>query len=218
MHDLIDRMGGVEFLRNNLWILGLCLIGTYLVNFAFAYLRGKWSAMAAESTAKRLRDRLYDHLQNLTYDFHVKAETGDLIQRCTSDVETIRRFLAVQLVEVGRALSLLAAALGIMLSLDVRMTLISVSVIPLIFGFSFLFFVRIQKAFLAVDESEGRLSTTLQENLTGVRVVRAFGRQAYETEKFDERNTEYRDLTYRLIRILAAYWSLSDGLALCRWA
>lgn len=214
LHDLIDRMGGVEFLRNNLWILGLCLIGTYLVNFAFAYLRGKWSAMAAESTAKRLRDRLYDHLQNLTYDFHVKAETGDLIQRCTSDVETIRRFLAVQLVEVGRALSLLAAALGIMLSLDVRMTLISVSVIPLIFGFSFLFFVRIQKAFLAVDESEGRLSTTLQENLTGVRVVRAFGRQAYETEKFDERNTEYRDLTYRLIRILAAYWSLSDGLAL----
>ena len=137
-----------------------------------------------------------------------------MIQRCTSDVETIRRFLAVQLVEVGRALSLLAAALGIMLSLDVRMTLISVSVIPLIFGFSFLFFVRIQKAFLAVDESEGRLSTTLQENLTGVRVVRAFGRQAYETEKFDERNTEYRDLTYRLIRILAAYWSLSDGLAL----
>jgi len=211
---LLRRAGGVEFLRQNLWILGLCLVGTHLINFAFAYLRGKWSATAAESTAKTLRDRLYDHLQNLTYDFHVKAETGDLIQRCTSDVETIRRFLAVQLVEVGRALFLLAAALGIMLSLDIRMTLISVSVIPIIFVFSLIFFMKVQKAFLAVDESEGRLTTTLQENLTGVRVVRAFGRQAYETEKFDERNSEYRNLTYRLIRVLAAYWSLSDGLAL----
>lgn len=213
LHNLINRTGGLEFLRRNLWVLGLCLVGVHLVNFLFVYLRGKWSATAAESTAKKLRDTLYGHLQNLSYDYHVKTETGDLIQRCTSDVETIRRFLAMQLVEIGRALFMLIAALVIMLSLDVRMTLISMAVIPLIFVFSFIFFMKVQKAFLKADESEGRLSTTLQENLTGVRVVRAFGRQAYETEKFDERNTEYRNLTYRLIRILAAYWSLSDGLA-----
>ncbi|MGI6140113.1 MAG: ABC transporter ATP-binding protein [Caldicoprobacterales bacterium] len=211
---LIDRIGGLEFLRKNLWVMGLCLIGVHLVNFLFVYLRGKWSATAAESTAKRLRDRLYGHLQRLTYDFHVKAETGDLIQRCTSDVETIRRFLAVQLVEVGRALSLLTASLIIMLSLDVRMTLISMIVIPFILAFSLIFFMKVQKAFLEVDESEGQLSNTLQENLTGVRVVRAFGRQAYEMKKFDVRNAEYRDLTYKLIRVLAAYWSMSDGFAL----
>ena len=214
LQSLVYRTGGREFLRSNLWVLGLALVAVHLANFLFVYLRGKWSATAAESTAKNLRDRLFGHLQHLTYDYHVKAETGDLIQRCTSDVETIRRFLAMQLVEVGRAVFMLTAALLIMLSLDLRMTLISMVVIPLIFGFSFIFFMKIQKAFLKVDESEGRLSNTLQENLTGVRVVRAFGRQAHETWKFEERNREYRDLTYRLIRILAAYWALSDGFAL----
>ena len=159
LHGFVNRVGGLEFLRTNLWILGLCLVGVHLVNFLFVYLRGKWSAKAAESTAKKLRDRLYGHLQNLTYDYHVKAETGDLIQRCTSDVETIRRFLAMQLVEVGRALFMLIASLIIMLSLDVRMTLISMVVIPL-FWFFLCFFMKVQKAFLKVDESEGRLSNT----------------------------------------------------------
>ncbi|HHY82500.1 MAG TPA: ABC transporter ATP-binding protein [Clostridiales bacterium] len=214
LHNLINRIGGMVFIRKNLWVLGLCLIAVYLFNFLFVFLRGKWSAKASESIAKRLRDRLFEHLQNLPYDYHVKAETGDLIQRCTSDVETIRRFLAVQLVEVGRALFMLTGALIIMLSLDVRMTLLSLIVVPLIFGFSLVFFMKVQKAFLQADEAEGRLSNTLQENLTGVRVVRAFGRQAFETEKFDSRNVEYRDLSYKLVRILAVYWAVSDSIAL----
>ncbi len=211
--NLINNIGGLEFFRTNLWILGLSLVVVYLVNFLFVYLRGKWSAQAAESIAKNLRDKLYRHIQRLTYDYHVKAETGDLIQRCTSDVETIRRFLAVQLVEIGRALFMLTASLTIMLSLDVRMTLISMAIMPILFVFSFSFFMKVQRAFLKSDESEGRLSNTLQENLTGVRVVRAFGRQKHETEKFDEKNREYSDLTYRLIKIMATFWSLSDGLA-----
>ncbi|MGB4389479.1 MAG: ABC transporter ATP-binding protein, partial [Caldicoprobacterales bacterium] len=145
---------------------------------------------------------------------HVKAETGDLIQRCTSDVETVRRFLSVQLVELGRAIIMLVAAIFIMIKIDKQMTLASVLVVPIIFTFAFVFFIKVQKAFLKADESEGRLSNILQENLTGVRVVRAFGRQVYEDEKFDRQNIEYRDLVNKLIRLLAMYWSLSDGLAL----
>ena len=210
IQTLIERVGGVPMLQRNLWIMGLLLLGINGVNGIFMFLRGKWSAQAAESTAMNMRDTLYNHLQHLPYDYHVKAETGDLIQRCTSDVETIRRFLAMQFVEIGRALFMLTMALVIMLSLDVRMTLMSTFVIPFIFSFSFIFFKKVEKAFQLSDESEGRLSTTLQENLTGVRVVRAFGRQAFETEKFEKRNREYTDLTYKLIRLLAGYWSLSD--------
>ena len=113
-------------------------MGVHLVNFLFVYLV-KMVCHCSGIHSQKLRDTLYGHLQNLSYDYHVKTETGDLIQRCTSDVETIRRFLAMQLVEVGRALFMLIAALVIMLSLDVRMTLISMAVIPLIFVFSFIF-------------------------------------------------------------------------------
>ncbi len=208
--ELVERIGGMSILEQNLWILGLVLLGINIGNGFFMYLKGKWSAKAAESIAKNMRDTLYNHLQHLSYDYHVKVETGDLIQRCTSDVETIRRFLAMQFVEIGRGLFMLAAALFIMLSIDVQMTLVAMIVIPFIFSFGFIFFIKVKNAFQLSDEAEGRLSTTLQENLTGVRVVRAFGRQSFETDKFEIRNREYTDLTYRLIRLLAGYWSISD--------
>jgi ATP-binding cassette subfamily B protein len=211
---IVVGFGGIDGLRRNLWICGLALLAITIVNGVFQFVKGRWSAAASESIAKQLRDDLYDHIQRLPYDSHVKAETGDLIQRCTSDVETVRRFLSVQLVELGRAIIMLVAAIFIMIKIDKQMTLASVLVVPIIFTFAFVFFIKVQKAFLKADESEGRLSNILQENLTGVRVVRAFGRQVYEDEKFDRQNIEYRDLVNKLIRLLAMYWSLSDGLAL----
>jgi len=212
MEDVILRLGGRDVLAHNLWICGLFLLAISLINGAAMYMRGKWTAQASESTARNLRNMLYDHLQNLPYDEHVKAETGDWVQRCTSDVETIRRFLAVQLVEIGRTLFLLTMALVIMFNLDVKMTFISMAVVPIIFVFSYIFFSKVKEAFRLVDEAEGRLTTVLQENLTGIRVVRAFGRQAYEIKKFDDKNREYRDLSYRLMRLMANYWAISDFL------
>jgi ATP-binding cassette, subfamily B, bacterial len=214
MVKIVEAVGGTSVLVQNLWICGLMLILLAIINGLFTFLKGSWTAVAAESTAKNLRNNLYDHLQHVPYDYHIKAETGDLIQRCTSDVETVRAFMAVQFVEIGRALFMLTMALIIMLSLDVKMTLISMIVVPIIFAFALVFFMRVKKAFKESDEAEGRLSTVLQENLTGVRVVRAFARQDYEMEKFDAKNAEYRDLTYNLIRLLAGYWSTSDLLCM----
>ncbi|MGB7604223.1 MAG: ABC transporter ATP-binding protein [Lutisporaceae bacterium] len=212
--NMIEKIGGTSILAKNLWICGLVLILLSALNGIFTFFRGKWSAVASESTARGIRNKLYDHLQHVTYDYHVKAETGDLIQRCTSDVETIRAFLAMQFVEIGRALFMLSMALIIMLSLDVRMTMVAMIVVPIIFAFAFIFFMKVKKAFTASDEAEGRLSTVLQENLTGVRVVRAFARQDYEMDKFDVKNAEYRDLTYNLLKLLANYWSFSDLLCM----
>ncbi len=214
MQNLISYLGGETVLSRNIWICGIAIILLAVGNGFFTYLKGKWSASASESIAKNIREGLYNHLQHVHFDYHVKAETGDLIQRCTSDVDTIRSFLAVQFVEIGRAVFMLTLALSIMLSLNVKMTLVSMSVIPVIFCFSYIFFLKVKKAFKDSDESEGRMSTVLQENLTGVRVVRAFARQQYEIEKFDVRNAEFRDLTYKLIRLLAGYWSLSDMLCM----
>jgi ATP-binding cassette subfamily B protein len=212
VEDAVLRLGGRDALAHNLWVCGVALLAISLINGAAMYVRGKWTAQASESMARNLRDLLYDHLQNLPYDEHVKAETGDWVQRCTSDVETIRRFLAVQMAEIGRTGFLLVMALTIMFSLNVKMTFISMAVVPVILAFSYVFFSKVKEAFRLADEAEGKLTTVLQENLTGIRIVKAFGRQAYEVEKFDGKNREYRDLSYRLVRLMANYWALSDFL------
>jgi len=210
--------GGHSGLVGKLWICSIVLILITLIRGVFLYFKGKWSAVASESIAQHIRDKVYDHLQLLPYDYHVKSKTGDLIQRCTSDVETVRRFLSIQFVELGRALFMVGFALSFMLPMSVPMTMVSMALIPFIFGFAVIFFIKVKNAFQLSDESEGRMSTVLQENLTGVRVVRAFARQAHEIDKFDEKNSEYRDLTYRLIRLLAWYWSISDFLSLIQIA
>ncbi len=212
--QIVDYLGGTEQLANKLWMCALIIVGITLIRGIFLYTKGKWSAVSSENIAKNIREKLYNHLQHLPYDYHVKAETGDLIQRCTSDVDTIRRFLAVQLVEVGRAVFIIALVTPIIFSLNTQLAFVAIAVIPLIILFAFIFFVKIKAAFKLSDESEGKMSTTLQENLTGMRVVRAFARQKFEIDKFEEKSKEYRDLTYRLIWLLAWYWALSDLLCM----
>lgn len=201
-----------EYWLDNLWIPALVLVGVTLANGVFVHLRQRATAQASEGIAKRMRDTLYTHLQNVPYDYHKHASTGDLVQRCTSDVETVRRFVSTQLLEVVRTVVMVGVALVIMLSLNVRMALISIVTVPFIFGFSFIYFGRVKKRFGEVDEAEGRISTIMQENFSGVRVVRAFGQQRNETDRFLEANGDYRDKTYRLIKMQGMFWGTSDAL------
>ena len=210
MEWLVNMLGGLPYLSAHIWICGLAVILVTAITGVFSFLKGKLTATSAEGMAKRLKDSLYDHLQKMPYEYHVKAQTGDLIQRCTSDVETVRRFLGNQMVEILRTLTVVSFALYVMLSVSVKMTLVAMASIPVIFVFAFVFFSKIRKAFKECDEKEGQLSTVLQENLSGVRVVRAFGRQRYEMDKYMEKNGEFRKLVQRVIHLLACYWSLSD--------
>ena len=210
----VEQMGGRDFLIRNLWIMALVILSLNLVSCLFGYLRGRWSAEASESIAENMRNRLYRHLQSLSFDYHVKAETGDLIQRCTSDVETIRRFLSSQVVEMFRSVLMLVIALVIMLSMNVKMTLVSMILVPPLFAFAWLFFSWVRRWFRESDEAEGRMSAVLQENLTGVRVVRAFGREQYEVEKFNRVNNELHKKSRKLCDLLAVYWSGSDCMSM----
>lgn len=210
----VNQMGGRDFLLNNLWIMALCLLLLNLLGGAFQYLRGRMTAQASETIAKGMRDQLYSHIQTLPYDYHVKVMTGDLIQRCTSDVETIRRFLAAQLVEIFRTLLMIVIALTVMLRMNARMTGVSMILVPPLFLFAYLFFSFVQKAFRISDEAEARMSAVLQENLSGVRVVRAFAREQYEVEKFAQVNDSLRRKNARLCDLLAIYWPGSDMLSM----
>jgi ATP-binding cassette, subfamily B, bacterial len=192
----------------------LAIVGFNALHGLLTYVRGKWAAEASEGIVRRLRHELYSHLERLPSAYYDRADTGDLVQRCSSDVETVRVFLAAQVVEIARVAFFLAIATPMMLSQDLRMSVVSLAVTPVLLLFAVLFFRQVRQLFELVDTSEGRLTTLLQENLTGIRVVRAFGQQPFEVSRFHERNGELRDLEYRLFIALSKYWTLSDSLVL----
>lgn len=210
----IQEMGGREFLRSHLWILGLVLIALNLINGVFTFCKGRLNAQASENIAFTLRTSLYAHLQHLPFSYHVRAATGDLIQRCTSDVETIRRFLSVQIMEVVNTVLLVTLTLIILFSKHVKITLLSMVLVPALFLFAMWFFHKVHSGFRVMDEAEGRMSAVLQENLSGVRVVRAFGQQQREVEKFDQANGDFRRKAKHLNDLLAVYWGGGDVLSM----
>lgn len=205
-------MGGVSLVAENLWIPALFIVALTATAGAAIYLRQRWAAEASETVVRDLRNQVFDHLQRLPSRYFDTAHTGDIIQRCTSDVETVRLFITTQVVDISRSIVMFFVPLPLMLLIDVRMTVMAVILLPVIVGYSTWFFLRVRSRFEVVDEAEGRLTTSIQENLSGIRVVRAFGRHEYEAERFGEHNESYRRLDNDLIHQTAIFWSISDLL------
>ena len=203
-----------ETIRENpgkmLTIAALAVILLAAINIAANYYSKVFAAKGSESFVKGMRDQLYDHIQKLPYSWHVKNQTGDIIQRCTSDVDVVRNFVTNQLMEVFRIISLIVFYMVIMFSMNVKISLIAVSFFPIVILYSGYFFSKIAQHFQEADEAEGILSSVVQENLTGVRVVRAFGRESFERKRFDEKNERFAGLWIYLGKFLSLYWSIGD--------
>ena len=209
---ILQNLGGAPWIQTHLPLAAALSVAMMALSGLFLYLRGRWAAIAAEDTARRLRERLYNHLHLLEFDYFSRANTGDLIQRCTSDLETVRSFLATQAVEIGRGVFLVLLTGLLMFRSNALLAVVSLSILPAIVVFGYIFFQKVRKTFQESDAAEGQLSDTLQENVSGIRVVRAFARRDYEEQRFDKRNVDFRDKTYKLIRLLAWYWSISNLL------
>lgn len=207
-----------EWLRGNLWAVGLAFIICITFQAFFSFLSSYSANIAAEHAAKSMRDTLYGHIHDLPYETLLRSQTGDWLQRCTSDVDTTRRFLCFEFFEICRTLILIGFAYPLMLSLNLTLTAWGSIVIPVILVFSIVFHVVVQRVFLGVDEREGMLSGIIQENVTGVRVVRAFARQAFELDRFAVANGRFRDQVFHLIFALALYWGFSSFLGLFQLA
>ena len=178
----------------------------------FTFLSGRFAAQTAEGVTRRLRNYLFDHIQHLSFTYHSQTDTGELIQRSTSDVDALRRFYADQAIGAGRIFLLFVVNFVALLSLNVTLGLVSVIIVPLMFYISILFFRRISKAYESYQEQEATLSTTLQENLTGVRVVKAFARQSFEMDKFERDNFEKFNRGKKLLTMHSLFWPISDTL------
>ena len=211
--NLVSAVGGVEYLKENLWVIALILIGCALFTAIFTYGRVYLNTLANQIFMRRTRDKLFSHLQRLPLRWHIQHRTGDIIQRCTSDADTISNFVSGQLISLFRIVLLMVFSLIFMFTMNVKLALIAAAFIPIIIGYSLFFHTRAKKYFKKCDEEEGVLSTIAQENFTGVRVVRAFGRERYERDRFEKQNTYYTGLWTKTLRFLAAFWSSSDCLA-----
>ena len=203
-----------ETIRDNpgrmLTIGAIAIVVLAAVNIAANYYSKVFAAKGSESFVKGMRDRLYDHIQKLPYSWHVKNQTGDIIQRCTSDVDVVRNFVTNQLMEVFRIIFLIVFYMAIMFSMNGKISLIAVSFFPIVILYSGYFFSKIARHFQEADEAEGVLSSVVQENLTGVRVVRAFGRESFERDRFDEKNERFAGLWIYLGKFMSLYWSIGD--------
>jgi len=191
-------------------MISLMFLSFSVIEGVFAYISGRSSAYTAENVARRLRNFMFDQIQRLSFSYHNQTPTGDLIERVTSDLDTVRRFFSEQLIGMGRILLLFFINWGAILSINVKLGLLSVVVIPPILIISYWFFTRVTKAFEAYQVQEARLSTTLQENLNGVRVVKAFARQNYEKEKFEKENFQKFIKGKFLLLMHSLFWPLSD--------
>ncbi len=207
----VENIGGREYLMENLWVCALAVIVLAFGSSVAHLFRAYCSRHGAEGLAKNLRDRLMEHFQSLDFAAFHSLDTGDVIQRCTTDVEMIRNFAAGRIVELARAISIITVAFCLMLPANRTMMLATMSLIPLVLVASIVYFFAVEKTFLEADEAEGEMNSVLQENVAGVRVVRAFGQQAKELEKFTEKNEFSRKMNLKVSDHMAMYWGMTDA-------
>lgn len=205
-----ESLGGRDYVLSHLWILAGIVVLIALFGGVCRYLFQMFNSMGAEMLVRNSRDRLYTHIVRLPYKWHDINKTGDIIQRCTSDVDMIKNFIANQLTTLIRMLILVTLSLFFMLRINVLLTLVGAAFFPVVILYSFIFHNKVAASFQKIDEEEGRLSAIAQENLTGVRVVRAFGREKYEKDRFETKNEKYTWLWIDMMRLLSFFWGSND--------
>ena len=210
--DFIENMGGAIYLRENLYLIAIFLVVIGVLSAIFNYLYRYYNTKGAETLVETMRNDIFAHIGKLPFSWHTKNQTGDIIQRCTSDVDAVKQFVSTQLTEVFRTVLLVAFSLYFMFSISVKLALIALVLIPINVAYSIYGHKRMGKIFEEADVEEGKLSAVVQENLTGVRVVRAFGRELFEKERFEKQNNDYWKMWIRLDWVLAVFWSIGTLL------
>src|SRR5690606_2298630 len=167
-----------------------------------------------EKIAKELRLKIFDHVQNLDYKFHNNSDSGDLIQRATSDVETISGFIVTTLMQLIGLLGSLFSGVYQMYHINQTIKWISLAVIPVYTISSIIYFNKIEKVFNEVEEKESAMMTVIQENVSASKVVKAFANEPFEIEKMEAKNKAYTDMNIKANKMVALYWGFMDLISL----
>lgn len=214
----VEQLGGRAWLMEHIIALAALFLCIVACSALFNMLRQYLASTLSESLAYSMRRRLFEHIQHLPYSWHMQMQTGDIMQRCSSDVDMVRNFVAGQMAEFLRIVTMLLGAFALMFSINVPLAGAAFVGIPIIMGYSGIFYNIISRRFLVADEAEGALTAMAQENLTGVRVVRAFGRERYSMDQFQAQNAELSRRWIKVGDLLAIYWSLGDFITVMQGA
>jgi ABC-type multidrug transport system fused ATPase/permease subunit len=188
----------------------LLIIGLTLFQGLFNFLRTYLVQYLAERVGYDLRNQLYDHLQQLSFSFYDRSQTGQLMSRATDDINNIRGMLMMSLRALVLAIAMLVAVTVILLRIDWQLALVALAPMPFLIWWSIRFGVVIRPMFLRVQQQFGVMTSALQENIAGSRVVRAFAQEARESERFEAELQELFERNIRAIRL----WALSYPLTL----
>ena len=206
----IKNIVQADTVEKQLLLIAVAYVIFALMRVILMVVRRFINAFYTERIAYNMRNKLYNKLQDLSFSYHSHAETGDLIQRCTTDVETYRTFVGEQLIEILRLAALMGFSIYQMSTMSPKMTYISVLITPIIFSASFIYFLYVKKVFKSVEEAEAKMTTTLQESVTGIRVVKAFAKEKVEIEKFNKHSEVFLGHETRLIKLMAIFWGGTD--------
>lgn len=212
VNSIVEDLGGFSHIGQNLWIPALAIACLGLIRVAAQFGTTMLNTAGSEVLVKNMRDTLFSHISRLPYAWHMKNSTGDIIQRCTTDVDRMRTFVAEQLTTVFRITILIAMSLYFMFSMNVKMAIIATVPIPIILAYSVIFRKEMHTGFKECDENEGLVSNIVQENLTGVRVVRAFANEKLEKERFKKQNDYYCSLWVHMGHVIGKFFSIQDIL------
>jgi len=210
VNNFVESIGGTAMLRERIWICALFIAAAALCAELCNLTRNYTVAEMGETIAWRLLNTLYGHIQKLPWNWHVKCQTGDIIQRSTTDVDNIRGFIQNNLSELFRTVFIFVFSVLMMFSMDVFMSFIGLSLIPVILTFSIFYFRRVSKRFETAEVTEGQMQAVAQENYTGVRVVRAFGREAWEMKKFSDKTQQHATNWINIGKMLGLFWGAGD--------
>ena len=195
-----------------LWV-SLAMVLFAIVTALFQFAQGALGARVAHGSAYDMRNALYAKIQSLSFSYHDRAQTGQLLTRATSDVETVQRFVGQGGIMLLSAVFMMAGSLVLLFVANWRLALIMVVVIPLTFAIFGSFSRRAMPLFKQVQQRLGNLNTVLQENLAGVRVVKAFVREDYETKRYEGVNQEFYDLNIQVNRLLSLAFPSIFGIS-----
>jgi ATP-binding cassette subfamily B protein len=214
----MQQMTYADTLQRQLVLVAVVFLLFALFRVMFMIVRRIVNGIFMERVAYKMRNTLYKKIQDLSFSYHTHAETGDLIQRCTTDVDQYRMFVGEQLIEVFRLIFLVGFTIYQMLRMNVAMTLVSVAITPVIFIITFVYFMKVKSIFKKVEEAEGKMTTTLQESVTGIRVVKAFAKEKHEIERFEIDSTNFLNEDYRLLKVMSIFWSSTDFIIFLQYA
>ncbi len=186
--------------------------GIAVARAGFRFAAAVITANSTEKAVKNLRDTLFTHIQAMPAAYFNETSSGDLIQRCTGDIDTIRGFIGQQVVQMISFTALFFGAFFMMYMVYPKAAYVSIALAPIILGTSVWFFKKEATLWKTHEAEQDKLTSIIQENLSGIRVVKAFANEGHENQKFDKQNDEKLKIGIKQVDLHTVFWPLSDFL------